>query len=307
MKVVKGIWHLFRESVIGWSRNDAMLHAAAIAYWVVLSVAPLLMLTIAIASQVFSQAFVEYTIVDSVANGLGPEVAYILLGLIQSTRDFSSSLLATSIGIVFVIYSASNVFMQLQTSLDAMWGMQQLTDTIGESLIATAKSRLVAAASVLTVGFLLLGSLLLNALWTAIPEQYVEPILANLGRYRTILDIWTSPLVYWVLFGLIFKALPRAGIRWRDVWPGALLTAVLFWLGGYVIGLYLGYTFLTSIYGATGSLIALLLWAYYSAWIILFGAKFTQVYTDTYGVPIVPYKSMVFRDETPRNLADSDL
>ncbi len=298
MNLLKAIWQLFRESVIGWSRNDAMLHAAALGYWVVLSVAPLLMLTIAIASQVFSQAFVESAIIDQVSHGLGPEMASALSGLVQSTRSFSNSLLATGIGLVFVVYSASNVFMQLQISLNAMWGIQQRADTIGESLLATTKSRLVAAASVLTVGFLLLGSLLLNTLWTAIPDQYVEPVLASLGRYRTIIDLWTSPLVYWVLFALIFKILPRARIRWRDVWPGALLTALLFWMGGYVIGLYLGYTFITSIYGATGSLIALLLWAYYSAWIILFGAKFTQVYTDRYGRPIVPYRSMVFRDDT---------
>jgi membrane protein len=175
-----------------------------------------------------------------------------------------------------------------------MWGIQQRADTIRDSLLATTKSRLVAAASVLTVGFLLLGSLLLNTLWTAIPDQYVEPILANLGRYRTLIDLWTSPFVYWVPIRADFQdAAAGTDSLARCVARGIVDRSAL-WMGGYVIGLYLGYTFITSIYGATGSLIALLLWAYYSAWIILFGAKFTQVYTDRYGVPIVPYDRWSF-------------
>lgn len=297
MRLVKAVWQLFRDSFLGWNRNDAMLHAAALAYWLVLSAAPLLILSISLASQFFSQDFVETKVIIQLSDSVGPEVAFVVASLIQSSRSFTSSSLATGIGILFLLYSASNVFMQLQTALDAMWGIRQRTEHIRESLIVMLKSRLIAAASVLTVGFLLLGSLIVNALWTAIPDALVEPILANLGRYRSILDLWTSPIIYWLLFGLIFKALPRARIRWRDIWPGALLTALLFWLGGYVIGLYLGYTFLTSIYGAAGSLIALLLWAYYSAWIMLFGAKFTHIYADKYGEPIVPYRSMVFQDE----------
>ena len=296
MQILKDIGLLFRDTFLGWNRSDAILHAAAVGYWLALSAAPLLIISIAIASQVFSQPFVEDRVVDQLSDSLGPEVATVIESLIQSSNGFESSRLATGIGVIFLLYSASNVFMQLQIALNAMWGIRQRADRITDSLLAVVKSRGVAAASVLTVGFLLLGSLMLNALWTALPEPLVDPILNSLGRYRSILDVWTSPFVYWLLFGIIFKVLPRASIRWRDVWPGALLTAVLFWLGGYAIGLYLGYTFLTSIYGAAGTLIALLLWAYYSAWIMLFGAKFTYCYTVRFGKPIVPYRSMVISE-----------
>jgi membrane protein len=116
--------------------------------------------------------------------------------------------------------------------------------------------------------------------------------LVVVGGVSAIIGRWTTPLLYALIFVSIFKLLPHAQIRWRDTWPGAILTALLFWLGNYLIGLYLSRSLLTSIYGAAGSVIVFLIWVYYSAWIILFGAKFTQIYADTYGRPIRPYPYM---------------
>ena len=289
------ILRLFQRTVVGWSRNEATVHAAAIAYWLILSVAPLLIVSIAIASQVFAQSIVETQLIYQLEVTFGTPVAAPVANVLLSSRNFAASSLTTGLGIIFLFWTASSVFMQLQTALNAMWGIAPRASSVRESLVHVLKSRVVAAASVLTVGFLLLGSLLLHTFWTALPGPLIDPLVDSLGTLTGLLRFAASPFIYMLLFGLIFKALPQASIRWRDVWPGAALTAVLFWLGGYGIGLYLGYSLLASIYGAAGSIIVFLLWAYYSAWIILFGAKFTQVYAHEFGVPIDPYPYVVFR------------
>ncbi len=266
-----------------------MVHGAAIAYWLILSVVPLLMVSIGIASQIFSRRLVEWQILTQIERSLGAVMAAAMGNLLLGTRGGGSSGLVTGLTVLFLLYSASNIFIQLQTSLDAMWGITLRANTVRESLLFVIKTRLLAAIAVLTVGFLLLFSILVSVLWTAIPDQYLEPLYESLGNLADLLRVWTSPVVYTLLFAVIFKALPHAKIRWRDVLPGAALTAILFWLGGYLIGIYLGVSRLASFYGAAGSVIVFMLWAYYSAWIILFGAKFTQVYAADVGQPIRPY------------------
>jgi membrane protein len=162
-----------------------------------------------------------------------------------------------------------------------------------------AKNYLLSAVAVLIVGLVVLGSLLINALWLAVPEQYLRRLLPNYDALKPLFQFLASPLIFMVIIALIFKWLPRAKIRWRDVWPGAAVTALLFWIGSFSVGLYLSYSNWTSIFGAASSLIALLLWVYYSAWIFLLGAKFTQIYTNKYGVPIAPRKDARFAALSP--------
>jgi membrane protein len=212
--------------------------------------------------------------------------------------------ITTGLSLLLSLYGASLVFMQLQASLNAMGDLLPSNANLTQSLVASLKTRLVSTLAVLITSVLLVGSLFLSALWTALPEHYLAGQSLVFDRLMQATRIWSAPLTYTALFILVFKTLPQATIRWRDVWVGALVTALLFWLGAYVIRLYLVLGLETSIYGAAGSLVIFLLWIYYSAWIILFGAKFTQVYATAYGVPIVPHATMVFRpahpsDETP--------
>lgn len=300
------IGSVFRRTGIGWAQGSAVVHAAAIAYWLILSVVPLLLVSITIASQIFSRRLIEWQILTQIERGMGTAISAAVESMLVNAPSVTSSGIVTGVTVLFLLYSASNIFIQLQTSLDAMWGITLRASNVRESLFFVAKTRLLAALAVLSVGVLLLVSLLLAILWTALPEDLLDPILEYLGRSVNLLRLATSPVVYTLLFTLVFKALPHAKVRWRDIVPGAALTAVLFWLGGYLIGTYLGISRLASFYGAAGSLIVLLLWAYYSAWIILFGAKFTQVYAQEFGVPIRPYSYAYYLRQTIADRPDSN-
>ena len=291
---LNGVLKLFKESFIRWYQNEAMLHAAALAYYTIFSLAPLLIISIAIATQVFSQAAAEGKIAAAIDGYLGTEAANVVQDIIKNSRHLLPGSFATGITILFVLYGASSVFRQMQYSLNAMWGITPKAETVHQSLTVIVKEFSLAVAAILTVGFILLSSLLLNTLWTAVPQEYLHQLFPNLADLNTLFRFGASPLVFMVIFAIIFKTFPKAKIRWRDVWLGAAVTALLFWLGGYLIGLYLAYSAWTSIYGAAGSVIALLLWVYYSAWIFLFGAVFTQLYANAFGTPVVPDKDAKF-------------
>lgn len=285
---------LFKKSFIRWYQNEAVLHAAALAYYTIFSLAPLLIICIAIATQIFSQAVAEGEIAAAIDDYIGTEAANVVQEIIKNSRDLLPGSFATGITILFVLYGASSVFRQMRYSLNAMWGITPKAENVQQGLIVIIKEFSLAVAAILTVGFFLLGSLLLNTLWTAVPQEYLHQLFPNLDDLNTLFRFGASPLLFMVIFAAIFKTFPKARIRWRDVWLGAAVTALFFWLGGYLIGLYLAYSAWTSIYGAAGSLIAFLLWVYYSAWIFLFGAVFTQQYANTFGTPIVPDEDAKF-------------
>lgn len=284
---LKAVFELFKESITAWFWSDAALHAAALAYYSIFSLAPLLILSIVITTQLFSQAAVEGKIVTTIDNLIGTAGATVIQDIIKNSQGFVSNSVATGVSLLFLLYGASAVFRALRTALNAMWGVAPKAETLQQSLITFAKTYLLSAVAVLVVGFFVLGTLILNTLWVAMPEKYYEARLTYLPEIIPLARLLASPVIYVVVFALIFKTLPKASIRWRDVWPGAAVTALLFWLGGYAVGIYLSYSVWTSVYGAAGSLIALLLWIYYCAWIFLFGAKFTQLYAAKFGLPIV--------------------
>jgi membrane protein len=288
------VFDLVKESFMGWWWSEAGLHAAALAYYTIFSLAPLLIISIAMATRLFSQAAVEGKIVTALEGNIGHEAAVVVQEIIKNSQALSHSGFTTIITALFLLYGASGMFRQLQHSLNTMWGIVPKAETIHQSLIITAKNYLLSAVAVLSVGLVVLGSLFINALWLAVPEQYLRTVLPNYDDLAPLARLIASPLLFMMIIAVIFKALPRARIRWRDVGPGAAVTALLFWIGSYLIGLYLSYSTWTSIFGAASSLIALLVWVYYSAWIFLLGAKFTQVYSNKYGVPIAPSKDAKF-------------
>jgi len=294
---LKAIFDLVRDTVMGWSRNEAPFYAAALAYYTIFSLAPLLIISTAIAASIFNQAAVEGRIVELFEGTLGPDIALLIQDIIKNSYNATSSSLATVIGVGVLLYGASTIFYKLRHALNAMWGIVPDTTAVRQSILHTLKSRLLSAAAVLVVGILLLGSLLFTAFFSAVPSETLDRWLPNFDVISRLLTILASPLVFMVVFAIIFETLPNAKIRWRDVWPGAALTAILFWIGGYFISLYLSSSGIASIYGAAGTLIIFLIWVYYSAWIFLFGAKFTQEYADKFGVPVVPDGNATFKYE----------
>jgi len=283
---------LLHETIIGWLASNAALHAAALAFYTVLSLAPLLIITVSIVAQAYETEEVEWQIVTGVEKQAGTEAASLVRDIIVTNRSATTRNVAAGVSILFLLFGASAVFHQLQQSLNAMWDLIPRARTVRQSLIAVTIRRGIATVLALTVGYLLLGALLVNTFLSSFTQGFLENILIFSRYLAPLVHMWTSLLLYTVLFAAVFKLLPQARIRWRDVWPGAALTAFLFWLGGYLIGLYLAHSLVKSLYGAAGSVMVFLLWVYYSTWFFLFGAKFTQVYADRCGASIAPAANM---------------
>jgi membrane protein len=292
----KKILDLLKESITGWSRHEASLHAAALAYYTIFSLAPLLIISVGIASLVFNQAAVEGLIVETIEDFVGTEVAILVQDIILNSTDVNSSSLAAGIGILVMLYGASIVFFRLQRSLNAMWDIVPRTENVHQGIIAIIRNGLLSAGAALAVGFYLLVLLILNTLWTTIPQQYLQKFFSGSEIIVPFVSFLFAPIMYMIPFAIIYKGLPKATVKWRDVWPGAAIAAVLFWIGGHLIGLYLYRSGVTSVFGAAGSLVAFLIWIFYSAMVFLFGAKFTQVYATMYGSPIVPAENAMFRN-----------
>jgi membrane protein len=229
---LKAVFDLFRDSVMGWSRNEAPFYAAALAYYTIFSLAPLLIISTAIAASIFNQAAVEGRVVELFEGTLGPDIALLIQDIIKNSYNATSSSLATVIGVGVLLYGASTIFYKLRHALNAMWGIVPDTTAVRQSILHTLKSRLLSAAAVLVVGILLLGSLLFTAFFSAVPGEILDRWLPNFDVISRLLTILASPLVFMIVFAIIFETLPNAKIRWRDVWPGAALTAILFWIGG---------------------------------------------------------------------------
>lgn len=297
----KGIYHLLKDSITGWAENNAFLHASSLAYYTIFSIAPLVIISVGIASMFFTKAAVEGLIVKAIEGIVGTEVAILIQDIIlnASNNTPTTSILATVLGLLILLYGASIVFFRLQVSLNAMLGIVPKTDNVRVNVVTTARKGLLAAGGVVILGLYLLALLIINALLTALPLELLERFLPQADKTGLLLTIVVAPILIMVPFALIYKEMPQAIIRWHEIWPGALLAAVLFWIGGNIIGIYLTRSGFTSIYGAAGSLVALLIWVFYSALVFLYGAKFIQVYAKMYGTPIIPTEDAKFEaDQT---------
>ena len=223
-----------------------------------------------------------------------PAAAYVH-DVIVDAGSLQHSRLATGVSILILIWGGSAMFSQLQVSINEMWGISPNPEAFRHSVHAMVRSRLVSAVLVVAMGYLVVVALTLSTLMAMIPVRWMGRFADTVDGLAPFVRVWSSPLVYTLLFAFTFKGLPQARIRWRDVWVGAALTAVLFWVGNRVIIYYLSNSVVQSLYGAAGSVIVFLIWVYYSAWIVLFGAHFVRIYTERYGRPIVPYPYMTMR------------
>jgi membrane protein len=292
----KDIIPLIKESFSDWSEDKASRLAAALAYYTVFSISPLLVIAIAIAGQVFGQEAAQNQIVGQIQGLVGRESAEAIQGMIENARRPSASLFAASVGVITLLLGASGVFGQLQDALNTIWEVMPRSD---RGIMGTIKDRFFSFTMVLGVGFLLLVSLIISAALSAL-NNFMTGLLPGIEIVWQILNFIISFGVITVLFALIFKVVPDVEIAWGDVWIGALVTALLFTLGKFAIGLYLGNSAVTSTYGAAGALVVILLWVYYSAQILFLGAEFTQVYANKYGSRIVADKNAVPLTEEAR-------
>jgi membrane protein len=286
---------LLKSTFKEWNEDKASRLAAALAYYTAFSVAPMLLIAIVIAGLVFGNEAAQGSIFAQLQGLLGPEAAGTIETAVKTSRQPGASTVSAIIGLATLIWSASNVFGQLQDALNTIWEVQPKP----AGLVGSLKRRLVPMSMVLGIGFLLLVSLVLSAALSAL-GHFFNQLLPGTSVLWEIVNFVISFGVVTGLFAAIYKVLPDVEIRWSDVWIGAAVTALLFTIGKLLIGLYLGNASIGSTYGAAGSLLVVLVWVYYSAQILFFGAEFTQVYARRYGSQIVPSEHAIPLTEEAR-------
>ena len=286
----KRFFGLLKETVTEWNEDKVPLWAAALAYYTVFSLAPLLLIAISIAGAFFGEEAARGEIVGQIQGLVGQDGASVIQSMIQNTqKPGSGGTIATVIGVVTLLFGASGVFGQLQDALNTIW---EVKPKPGQGVWSFVQSRFLSFAMVLVLGFLLLVSLVLSAVLAAI-GNFFGNLLPGYVIVGQAINFVVSFGFITLLFAAIYKFLPDVRVPWKYLWVGAAVTALLFNVGKFLIGLYLGNSGVGSTYGAAGSLVVILLWVFYSAQIILFGAEFTQVYAKYHGVEIEPSKHAV--------------
>jgi membrane protein len=281
---------LAKEAATEWVNDNAPTLGAALAYYTAFSLAPLLVISIGIAGMVLGQEAAQGEIFQQLRTLVGDESSKAMQELVKSAAsDQSHSLWATIVGGATLLFGASTVFGQLQTSLNAIWGVQPKP---GRGIKGIIYDRVLTFSFILVVGFLLLVSLVLTAVVAGV-GKWMGGFLPAGELFIQAVNFGLSLAVITVLFAMIFKFLPDAKIAWRDVWVGAFITALLFVLGKSGLGIYLGKSSVGSSFGAAGSLVVLLVWVYYSAQILFFGAEVTQVYANRFGSHLEPTPNAV--------------
>jgi len=291
---MRQIFSLIGAAASAWVEDNALRLSAALAYYSIFSLAPLLIIIISVAGLIFGEAAARGRIADQMRELAGQKAAEAIQALVAGTSHKSTSLSATILGLAVLLFGASGAFGELKSALNTIWGVQIKP---GRAMFTMMRERFISFTMVLVVGFLLVVSLLVSAALAAFDDS-LQKLMALPSIVWQGADIVVSVVVMTMLFAMIFKVLPNVILRWRDVWTGAACTAVLFTIGKFLIGVYLGTSGVTSYYGAAGSAIVLLLWVYYSACILFFGAELTKVYVRKYGAGIVPDSRAIVKNRT---------
>ena len=280
---IRDLFALLKETFHEWGEDKVPRLGAALAYYSVFSIAPLLILVIAAAGLIFGKEAARGEVVDEIKGTVGEPVARAVEQMLAHNSGTGQTVGAVVIGVVTLLFGAAGVFGQLQDALNTVW---KVTPKPGRGIWGFIHDRFLSLAMVLGTGFLLLVSLVLTAGLAALSSSWSHVLPGGAGLWAAV-NLVVS-LVMMLLFALIFKYLPDAKVAWRDVWMGAGLTAALFTLGKFLLGWYLGQASTVSAYGAAGSLVVILLWVYYASQILLFGAEFTRVYAGRYGSGVKP-------------------
>jgi membrane protein len=287
-------WRLVKDAAFEWLEDKASRLGAALAYYTVFSIAPLLVIIIAIAGFIFGREAVQRHIVAQIQDLVGEQGAVALQIMVQIASRPGTGILATILGIVMLIFGAIGLFGQLQDALNTIWEVEPKP---GRGILGFLRERFVSLSMVLGSAFLLLVSLVISTALSALGSLWGDWQTSVVGHAVSVI---VSLIVITLLFAMIYRYLPDAKIAWKDVWLGAAITALLFTVGKFLIGLYLGHSSVSSAYGAAGSLAVLLIWLYYAAQIFLYGAEFTKVYADKYGSRVIPAENAVAVTEGAR-------
>jgi len=269
---LQGWLSLCEKAIHKWLEDRAPTMGAAIAYYTVFSLAPMLVMVIAIAGLAFGQKAAEGALFGELADLIGPESAVAVQAMLRSASDTGSGIFATAVGIGTLIIAATAVLGELQSALNVIW---KAPASGGLGLWHFLKSRLLSLAVILVIGLSLVISTALEAF-----SDYLDWLLPGLATILRIVHLVLSFAFTTVLFAMIFKILPDIPVEWEEVWLGAVIAALMFTLGKYLISLYIGSSNMASTYGAAGALIIVLVWVYYSAQILLLGAEFAKAYSD---------------------------
>lgn len=273
------LWSLIKAAASAWIDDYAPSMGAALAYYTMFSIAPLLLIVISVAGLLFGVEAARGEISAQLQGLIGQDAARMIEGLVQHAAQPASGAVSTLIGFVLLVVGATTVFAELQDALDRIWRAPRRKQG---GLWALLRSRLLSFGLILGIGFLMMVSLVLSAALSALGKWWG----AWFGHWlllAELLNIAISFALVTTMFAMIYKIMPRVKVAWSDVWIGAVVTAVLFTFGKYLIGLYIGKSGMTSVFGAAGSLVVMLVWVYYSAQIFLLGAEFTWAYAQRYG------------------------
>jgi membrane protein len=278
----QAVWALIRDSAYAWSEDRASRKGAALAYYMAFSLAPMLIIATAVAGLFFGEAAARGQIFDQAKDMLGPDGARVVQAMIANAARPGRGTWPAILGIVTIAVGATSALAELKDGLDQIWNTQTgKTFRFGHYLLDFARTRLLAIAIILTLGLLLILSLVLSALLAGLTHKVGVSDTTNIALQ--VFNFLLSFGLVTALFATIYKVLPAVTLAWRDVIVGAVVTGVLFNIGKYVIAAYLGKRASSSMYGAAGSGLVVLVWVYYSAQIFLFGAEFTKVYARRYG------------------------
>ena len=286
---VKAGWNILRRAISDWSDDHASSLAASISFYTLLSLAPMLVLAVAVVGLVYGEDAARGQIAAELSSVVSPQAAHALEGIIESAKTPSSGIIGTIVGLATLMLGASGVFTELQIALNQVWEVEPPPDAGVKGVI---KERAFSFAMVLGVAFFMLCSLLLSAVIAAF-QHFLHDRMPGGEMLWDLLNLALSFLPSIVLFAVLFKVVPDVKLKFRHVWVGAAFTAFLFTLGKLALSYYLATSSMTSAYGAAGSLVALVVWVYYSAQILLFGAEFTQAYVLARGESIEPRRNAV--------------
>jgi membrane protein len=272
----KTLFQILQATFASWNRHEAPRLGAALAFYTILSLSPLVIIVLALAGLIFNRSTAQAHILSQVQGMIGPDGGKAVESMLASAQRPAAGILGTIVGLLSLLFGASGVFTELRSALNLIW---EVTPEKTSGVVRLLRERFFSFGMVLSIGFLLLVSLVVSTILAAI-GKFFGGLLPVPSPVVAVLNFFLSYLGVAVLFGLIFRLVPEAKVRWRNVWLGALVTALFFSIGKTLIGLYLGKSSVGSAYGAAGSVIVVIVWVYYSAQIFFFGAEFTHAYTE---------------------------
>jgi membrane protein len=275
------LWKLCRSSVIKWWQDDALRLGAALSYYTIFSLAPLFTIVVALVGFILGEEMVKKELVGEFADLVGPASARTIQTMIESARQPVTGVIATIVSVTVMVVVSTGMFAELQDALNLIWDIKPKASI---NLWTILKNRFFSFIMVIGIGFLLLASLIVSAILSG-AGKFLSIVLSAPEPLMQLINEGLSFAVITLLFAMMFKVLPEAHIAWKDVWVGALVTAVLFTIGKWVIGFCIGKSVLVSIYGTASSLMIILLWVYYSSLIFFLGAELTCVHATKYESP----------------------